>query len=277
LDLRRPARLDVGLATSGTLTHWFRDNAARELDPAQAFARLAREAEASPPGSKGLVVLPYFSGERTPIHDPHAKGVLFGLNLTHNRGDIYRAFLEGIAYGTNHIFETYPDAGARRGACWRRRRNEEQGLVAGDVRVSGLPQVAAPRSAPPTAMRSSRRSGSATRREDIRAWNGRLGDHPRSSGSTGANTSTAASTRERRPHARVKDEQDQSTALETGDDRNPREGLQPFLRQRLPDRHRCAGKGARWQRCEAHAPAGHLVATEFPSTLKALSAYDVVV
>jgi len=101
----------AGLSTSGTLTHWFRANAAREIDPAQAFATLAREAEASPPGAKGLVVLPYFSGERTPIHDPQAKGVVFGLNLTHNRGDIYRALLEGIACGTNHIVETYRDIG----------------------------------------------------------------------------------------------------------------------------------------------------------------------
>jgi xylulokinase len=101
----------AGLSTSGTLTHWFRDNAAREIDPAQAFARLAGEAEASPPGAKGLVVLPYFSGERTPIHDPQAKGVVFGLNLTHDRGDIYRALLEGIACGTNHIVETYREIG----------------------------------------------------------------------------------------------------------------------------------------------------------------------
>jgi xylulokinase len=102
-----------GLATSGTLTHWFRDNLARELDPAQAMIALAAEAEISPPGANGLVMLPYFSGERTPIHDPHAKGVLFGLNLTHTRGDIYRALLEGIAFGTHHIAETYADAGEK--------------------------------------------------------------------------------------------------------------------------------------------------------------------
>ena len=101
-----------GLATSGTLTHWFRDEIAKELNPATAFARLAEEAATSPPGANGLVMLPYFSGERTPIHDPHAKGMLFGLNLTHKRGDIYRALLEGIAYGTNHIFETYAEVGA---------------------------------------------------------------------------------------------------------------------------------------------------------------------
>jgi xylulokinase len=101
-----------GLATSGTLTHWFRDEMARDLDPVVAFARLAEEAAASPPGANGLVMLPYFSGERTPIHDPHAKGVVFGLNLTHKRGDIYRALIEGIAYGTKHILETYAEVGA---------------------------------------------------------------------------------------------------------------------------------------------------------------------
>jgi xylulokinase len=101
----------AGLATSGTLTHWFRDEFARELDPAQAFARLCAEAEASPPGAHGLVVLPYFSGERTPIHDPSAKGVIFGLNLTHRRGDLYRAVLEGIACGTRHVIETYRETG----------------------------------------------------------------------------------------------------------------------------------------------------------------------
>lgn len=102
----------AGLSTSGTLTHWFRDVAARELGTERTFGKLAREAEASPPGARGLVMLPYFSGERTPIHDPDAKGVIFGLNLTHGRGDIYRALLEGIACGTNHIVETYREIGA---------------------------------------------------------------------------------------------------------------------------------------------------------------------
>lgn len=101
----------AGLATSGTLTHWFRDQLARDLDPAEAFPRLAEEAEASPPGAGGLLFLPYFSGERAPIHDPQAKGCLFGLDLTHTRGDIYRAVLEGIANGTNHVIETYREAG----------------------------------------------------------------------------------------------------------------------------------------------------------------------
>lgn len=102
----------AGLATSGTLTHWFRDSFARELPRETAFAALAAEAEAAPPGARGLLCLPYFSGERTPIHDPKAKGAFFGLDLTHGRGEMYRAALEGIAAATRHVTETYAEAGA---------------------------------------------------------------------------------------------------------------------------------------------------------------------
>ena len=102
----------AGLATSGTLTHWFRDQFARELPRETAFQTLTAEAEASPPGARGLLCLPYFSGERTPIHNPRAKGAFFGLDLTHGRGDIYRAVLEGIAAATRHITDTYAKAGS---------------------------------------------------------------------------------------------------------------------------------------------------------------------
>jgi xylulokinase len=95
----------AGLATSGTLTHWFRDQFARGLGT-DAFAVLTAEAAASPKGAKGLLCLPYFSGERTPIHDPNAKGAFFGLDLTHTRGDLYRAVLEGIASGAAHVLDT---------------------------------------------------------------------------------------------------------------------------------------------------------------------------
>jgi xylulokinase len=102
----------AGLATSGTLTHWFADQLARDLNPQSAMTELAAEAEASVPGANGLVFLPYFSGERTPIHDPHSKGAVLGLTLASTRADIYRALIEGIAFATNHIFETYAEAGA---------------------------------------------------------------------------------------------------------------------------------------------------------------------
>ncbi len=101
----------AGLATSGTLTHWFRDQFARDLPRETAFEVLASEAKQVPPGAEGLLFLPYFSGERTPIHDPLAKGAFFGLNLTHKRGHMYRALIEGIAYGTAHVVETYREIG----------------------------------------------------------------------------------------------------------------------------------------------------------------------
>ena len=101
----------AGLATSGTLTHWFRDQLARDLSVKDAFPALATEAAKSPPGANGLLMLPYFSGERTPIHDVNAKGAMFGFNLTHTRGDMYRALIEGIAHGTRHVTDTFTDLG----------------------------------------------------------------------------------------------------------------------------------------------------------------------
>ena len=107
--------------------------ASRASSPeAVAIAMLAAEAECSPPGAKGLVVLPYFSGERTPIHDPHAKGLIFGLNLTHDRGDHlsrpsrrhrlrHAARLRDLfGGGPGAARRSMPSAAARRTVCGRR-------------------------------------------------------------------------------------------------------------------------------------------------------------
>ncbi|HEY6031123.1 MAG TPA: FGGY-family carbohydrate kinase, partial [Gaiellaceae bacterium] len=103
----------AGMATSGALTRWFRDELARDLDSAGAYAALAKEAEQIPPGSLGLVVLPYFSGERTPIDDPDARGLVCGLTLAHSRAHLYRAVLEGTAYGMAHNLAVMREAGGR--------------------------------------------------------------------------------------------------------------------------------------------------------------------
>ena len=57
-------------------------------------------------------MLPYFAGERTPIQDPDARGVIAGLTLRHGRGDLYRAALEATALGVRHNIETMRRAGA---------------------------------------------------------------------------------------------------------------------------------------------------------------------
>lgn len=99
--------LAAGMATTGSLTRWFRDEFARELPEDQAYGTLFSEAEQIEPGAGGLIMLPYFSGERTPINDTKAKGVIAGLTLSHTRAHLYRAVLEGVAYGTRHNLETF--------------------------------------------------------------------------------------------------------------------------------------------------------------------------
>lgn len=108
-----------GMATAGALTTWFRNGFAKDLTEDEHEARgisaydaLAAEAATSPLGSRGLIVLPYFSGERTPLHDPEARGVIAGLSLVHDRGDVYRALLEGTAYGIRHNLEVMASTGA---------------------------------------------------------------------------------------------------------------------------------------------------------------------
>ena len=98
--------LASGMATSGSLTKWLRDLVGN-VD----FGTLTKEAGAVPAGSDGLVILPYFAGERTPLLDPDARGTVVGLTLSHGRGHLYRALQEATAYGARHILEVMQDAG----------------------------------------------------------------------------------------------------------------------------------------------------------------------
>lgn len=95
-----------GMATSGAITSWL-----RELFGGTAYSDLVGLAERSIPGSNGLLMLPYFAGERTPIMDPDARGAILGLTVSHGRGDLYRAALEATAFGVRHNVETIRDAG----------------------------------------------------------------------------------------------------------------------------------------------------------------------
>lgn len=105
--------LGGGLATAGSLTAWFRNQlGALEVESEclggmNAYAALAELAGQSPTGANGLIMLPYFSGERTPIFDGNALGIMFGLDLTHSRADIYRALLESVGFGIRHCLEHF--------------------------------------------------------------------------------------------------------------------------------------------------------------------------
>lgn len=101
-----------GGATAGAAIKWFRDTFAdTELENEKAggpnaYAALDKIAEKITCGSEGLVVLPYLMGERSPVWDTKAKGVIFGLSLVHTKAHIYRAFLESIAYSLRHTMES---------------------------------------------------------------------------------------------------------------------------------------------------------------------------
>jgi xylulokinase len=98
--------LAAGMATSGAITGWL-----RELVGRPDYGELLELAADSGVGANGLLMLPYFAGERTPIMDPLARGVIAGLTLSHTRGDLYRAALEATGYGVRHNIEAIEDAG----------------------------------------------------------------------------------------------------------------------------------------------------------------------
>lgn len=95
------------MASSGSLVKWF----AREVGGGAALATLDAEAANIPAGSGGIVALPYFLGEKTPIFDPLARGVFAGVMLHHTRAHLYRAVLEAICYGFMHHLTLLQEAG----------------------------------------------------------------------------------------------------------------------------------------------------------------------
>lgn len=105
------------MVTTGALVRWFRDEFGilerdvERLAGVSAYSLLDREAEKVPPGSDGLIVLPYFMGERTPIWDPRARGVIFGLTLYHTRAHIFRAILESAGYALRQHVEIVRELG----------------------------------------------------------------------------------------------------------------------------------------------------------------------
>ena len=78
-----------------------------------AYEALNLLAEKSPIGAKGLIYLPYLSGERTPIWDTAARGMFFGFGMDHGRQDFIRGMMEGVAYGLYHNYELMKASGVK--------------------------------------------------------------------------------------------------------------------------------------------------------------------
>ncbi|NLF31824.1 MAG: xylulokinase, partial [Planctomycetes bacterium] len=75
------------------------------------YKLLDRQAATVPPGSEGLIFLPYLNGERTPHRDPYARGAFVGLTLRHGRPHYVRAVMEGVAYGLRDALEIVREMG----------------------------------------------------------------------------------------------------------------------------------------------------------------------
>ena len=112
---------------AGLSLRWVRDNiglpemALERWSGVDAYITLAREAEPVPPGSDGLLFLPYLQGERTPHLDAYARGGWMGLTASHNRRHLVRSVLEGVAFSLKDCFAII----------------QEQGLALAQVRATG--------------------------------------------------------------------------------------------------------------------------------------------
>jgi xylulokinase len=92
------------MATSGSLIRWF-----QTLIGGEDLVELDREAATRPPAS--VLALPYFLGEKSPLHDTDLRGAFVGLHLGHTRADLYRSILESIAFGFRHHVDIFREIG----------------------------------------------------------------------------------------------------------------------------------------------------------------------
>ena len=105
--------------TGGGLIRYMRDNFYKaELERegeggSDVYDLMNREAESAPSGAEGLVALPFLMGERTPIWDVDARGVIFGLSMHHSRGHVIRAMMESVAFALYDSFRLIAATGQR--------------------------------------------------------------------------------------------------------------------------------------------------------------------
>ena len=111
--------LQGGTTGGGGVMRWFEREFAdyerlmREQTGISSLDQLNEIAEKVTPGCDGLVFLPYMAGERSPIWNPYAKGVFYGLDFSKTKGHMVRACMEGVAFSLRHNLETAEEAGAK--------------------------------------------------------------------------------------------------------------------------------------------------------------------
>jgi ribulose kinase len=109
--------VEGGQVSGGSILKWLVEDVLGTTD----YESLERQAAKKPVGSSGILVLDFWMGSRTPYKDPHLRGSILGLRLSHDAAELYRALLESIAYGTRNVLRTF----------------EEGGIAPTDIRVCG--------------------------------------------------------------------------------------------------------------------------------------------
>jgi xylulokinase len=105
--------------TGGQTVRYIRDafsqaeRIVEETSGVSSYDLLNHQAEKVPPGSDGLIALPYLMGERSPHWDANARGTIVGLSLNHTKGHLVRAFMEGVAYAMYHNYTLIQEAGLK--------------------------------------------------------------------------------------------------------------------------------------------------------------------
>lgn len=125
------------MLTGGSVYAWLRKlicldlTGEAEREGVSAYELMNREAASSPPGARGLLFLPYIMGERSPKWNHLARAGFIGLDMTHTRGDMIRAAMEGVTLNLGLIVDIMRDmgvtidemvliGGGARGEIWRR-------------------------------------------------------------------------------------------------------------------------------------------------------------
>jgi D-xylulose kinase len=109
--------IEASIFTSGIIYRWFRDQFGHDekqlaqLLDTDAYELMDEQAKQSPPGARGIIVLPHFVGAGAPYWNPEARGVILGLALGHSRSDIIRAIMEGAAFEVRSNLETMRSIG----------------------------------------------------------------------------------------------------------------------------------------------------------------------
>lgn len=109
--------VEGGQISTGSIVQWYKTHFLKGYEELASntgenlYDLMERKAERVPIGSEGLIVLDSFQGNRTPLVNPNLRGAIWGLSLRHRPEHVFRAILEGIAYGTEFVFQRFREAG----------------------------------------------------------------------------------------------------------------------------------------------------------------------